>query len=666
MASKININLDTSKENYLVAKCKQNDDLTLEASIFENGLALDLTNKTITIQALKSDNTYIIQNTDIVKENNKINAELDRDFSRVPGTTKIEIVLVESSKQNTTFSFTLEVVGSVISGAVQSSDSLTALEKMQEAVSEIGRINQETQTLVNNAGAASKEEVNKINALLEYINNNVNKIVINPHFPPAPLVPAKGDGNANDTGAIQGAIDYVANRGGGIVIIPTGTHLVSTLKLKDRVTLIGLSWYSIIKSRNNNTESAIVQLYDAKQINCTIKKINIQGNKENQTLEIDGVKIDNSTASNDALHLFEDLFISDCSGNGFNMPAQSRENRLLNIFSSSNNKHGFNIQATDNILGYCTSAWNGLNGYNLVSAYSNKLETCKAFGNNGDGYYAKGSINLQLNNCDAQENGKNGFNFENMAYVAGSNLISDTNSTASNKLDVAFNLKNSHHIQIKGIASNNYNLLGEGHAYAVRQTENCYSNDISLMKYGNQKPMGDIDDQSKYISNKIEINNTTVGLINLQTNNILKDSNSDGVSDAFDTVATSPGILGSKRINYQKQAQELSIDSSTDSGSGTSISIEKTISISSGLILTIESLLELTDRINTNGQLMIQWYDNSNNFISDVFSYGNEMISLKGTAPINAISAKIRIKLYPIMVGSTGKMFIKSFKYAIC
>lgn len=172
MASKISIDLDTSKENYLVSKCKQNDDLELEAFIHDKGLELDLTNKEITIQALKADNTYIIQNTDIVKENNKITVNLVKDFTRVPGETKIEIVLVESSKQNTTFSFYLEVVGSVIRGAVQSSDSVTALEKMQEAVIEIGRINQETQTLVNNAGAASKEEVNKINASLEQIDTN--------------------------------------------------------------------------------------------------------------------------------------------------------------------------------------------------------------------------------------------------------------------------------------------------------------------------------------------------------------------------------------------------------------------------------------------------------------------------------------------------------------
>lgn len=167
MASKIIVNLDTSKENYIVAKCKQNDDLTLEAFIYENGESLDLTNKEITIQALKADGTYIIQSTGITKENNKMLAELIRDFSRVPGTTKIEIVLVESSKQNTTFSFYLEVVGSVIRGAVQSSNTATILEALDNKIIEAGQVKQETEELVQSGGAATKGEVQEINASLE-------------------------------------------------------------------------------------------------------------------------------------------------------------------------------------------------------------------------------------------------------------------------------------------------------------------------------------------------------------------------------------------------------------------------------------------------------------------------------------------------------------------
>ena len=178
MASKISINLDTSKENFLVAKCKQNDDLTLEASIFENGLEKDLTNCEIIIQALKADKTYIIQNTDITKLNNKITANLIRDFSRVPGTTKIEIVLVESSKQNTTFSFCLEVVGSVIRGPVESFNTVTILEELEEKIVEAGQVRDETEHLIQSGGAATIGDIQEINSQLE---ENTQQLSLKPY-----------------------------------------------------------------------------------------------------------------------------------------------------------------------------------------------------------------------------------------------------------------------------------------------------------------------------------------------------------------------------------------------------------------------------------------------------------------------------------------------------
>lgn len=169
MASKISINLDTSKENYILTKCKQDDDLTLEALIYENGLALELSNKEIIIKALKADNTYINQSTEISKENNKITAELVRDFTRVPGTTKIEVLLIEGGKQNTTFSFYLEVAGSVTKGAVESSNTVTIIEELDKKVLEAGQVKAETELLIKSGGAATKEDITKVNSSLEQI-----------------------------------------------------------------------------------------------------------------------------------------------------------------------------------------------------------------------------------------------------------------------------------------------------------------------------------------------------------------------------------------------------------------------------------------------------------------------------------------------------------------
>lgn len=177
MASKIIVNLDTSKENYLVSKCKQNDDLILEAFIYENGLELDLTNKEISIQALKPDKTYIIQNTEITKSKNKFTANLVKDFTRIAGKTEIEIVLTESSKQNTTFSFSLEVVGSVIKGAVQSSNTVTILEALDNKIIEAGQVKDETEQLIENGGAATKGEVQEINASLEQSTTNLSNTI---------------------------------------------------------------------------------------------------------------------------------------------------------------------------------------------------------------------------------------------------------------------------------------------------------------------------------------------------------------------------------------------------------------------------------------------------------------------------------------------------------
>lgn len=268
MASKININLDTSKENYLVAKCKQNDDLTLEASIFENGLALDLTNKTITIQALKSDNTYIIQNTDIVKENNKINAELDRDFSRVPGTTKIEIVLVESSKQNTTFSFYLEVVGSVIRGAVQSSNTATILEALDNKIIEAGQVKQETEELVQSGGAATKGEVQEINASLEQKAQNIKYIYSK----------IKADGITNDMPTLINEINSLKEY--ECLVTPKGVSVLSSAGNPNIKTNISLDFSATTFKKGSLSDTLIFKLN-----NSEVKGLTIDGNRDNQVFD---------------------------------------------------------------------------------------------------------------------------------------------------------------------------------------------------------------------------------------------------------------------------------------------------------------------------------------------------------------------------------------------
>jgi polygalacturonase len=69
-----------------------------------------------------------------------------------------------------------------------------------------------------------------------------------PASPPLPSFPprtcnvrdhgARGNGSSNDTGAINAAIDACASAGGGTVTFPSGTYMVSSLRLKSNIRLL--------------------------------------------------------------------------------------------------------------------------------------------------------------------------------------------------------------------------------------------------------------------------------------------------------------------------------------------------------------------------------------------------------------------------------------------
>lgn len=61
---------------------------------------------------------------------------------------------------------------------------------------------------------------------------------------------AVGNGVANDTAAIQAAINAVAAAGGGTVAIPVGTFLIDGIVLDEGVQLVGQGWTSELKARH--------------------------------------------------------------------------------------------------------------------------------------------------------------------------------------------------------------------------------------------------------------------------------------------------------------------------------------------------------------------------------------------------------------------------------
>lgn len=189
MASYIKVNLDTSKENYLLEKCKQNDDIRLEAFIFENGAKKDLTNTQITINVIKPDKTFVKQNGGTINiQENKITCLLDEQVTIEPGMALIDISLVDNKNlQNTTFEFKLLIKKLVTHGAVKSSNAVPILKELDDKITEAGRIRDETERLIREGGVAKGVSVyignqepptstdgNKENDL--YINDTTNNV----------------------------------------------------------------------------------------------------------------------------------------------------------------------------------------------------------------------------------------------------------------------------------------------------------------------------------------------------------------------------------------------------------------------------------------------------------------------------------------------------------
>lgn len=88
---------------------------------------------------------------------------------------------------------------------------------------------------------------------------------------------AVGDGVANDTRAIQSAIDAVAYYGGGSVVVPVGIYIIDGITLHAGVSLEGESRNASILRQTDNSHSACVS---ATGSTCTVSHLSIYSAKE--------------------------------------------------------------------------------------------------------------------------------------------------------------------------------------------------------------------------------------------------------------------------------------------------------------------------------------------------------------------------------------------------
>lgn len=177
------INLDFEKKTCEIIQIKQFDDRTLTAFLFQNGIPYDLTGCSIQLNLSNCDGGVVNQTQDIVITNNKVVALLKKDFTRVYGISKMEIVVIKSGKQLSTFTFKLDIEPSVLgSGTLQPNIVVDVIEVLTSKINEAVAAKEETKQLIATGNAATKGDIATINEQLdskaskEYVNDEISKI----------------------------------------------------------------------------------------------------------------------------------------------------------------------------------------------------------------------------------------------------------------------------------------------------------------------------------------------------------------------------------------------------------------------------------------------------------------------------------------------------------
>src|SRR5258708_5906149 len=165
-----------------------------------------------------------------------------------------------------------------------------------------------------------------------------------------PAYGAKGDGTTDDTAAIQAAITAAQNAGGGFVLLPPSTYIISSplTITADNISLVGMGESSILTPAAGFSGAAMIYYAGGTGIHrLTIKDISLWGSSGTYSSNpaCDGIQL-NSDAEDT---IIDNVHFRALNGWAVNMLAGSTGligyTNMLNCVSKTGN-HGFHFQRT--------------------------------------------------------------------------------------------------------------------------------------------------------------------------------------------------------------------------------------------------------------------------------------------------------------------------------
>lgn len=223
---------------------------------------------------------------------------------------------------------------------------------------------------------------------------------------------AIGDGVADDTSAIQNAIDYVYSEyNGGIIFLPPGTYkITSRLELKFNCRLIGTHRDSVEIVQANDLAGIYAKqsLYGVTKIH--IKNILLTGNYSSNT-DANGIHLIGDDGINVISCELENIKVEGFyNGIVIERPMTAK---IEDIESKNNANDGFHIagDGTSFTAINCFATGNGLNGWYVDDLSYSSLINCASDGNTGFGYHINGTQGFSLISCGAEGNTDDYFHF---------------------------------------------------------------------------------------------------------------------------------------------------------------------------------------------------------------------------------------------------------------
>ncbi len=224
---------------------------------------------------------------------------------------------------------------------------------------------------------------------------------------------AKGDGVADDTNAIQAAVNAAHAAGGGEVYIPTGTYIVhgqsssskGAIMLYDNITVFGDGMGSTTVKLINGWSHPVTGIFrdqsGVQNHDIGMHDLTIDGNRANTTGKTDGWfnGVTPGGPGTDTNITLDHVEIKNCSGYGFDPHEETTNLSITNCVSHGNGLDGFTMDFqidghVDNNVAYD----NGRHGFNVVTDSQNtELSNDISYGNGSNGLMIqRGSDNIPL------------------------------------------------------------------------------------------------------------------------------------------------------------------------------------------------------------------------------------------------------------------------------